>query len=175
MIFAKNLIIVVAATIYMGGNFNTYAKSKSQIKPVEPDHKIKYERVDREKNLEEFFRKYNSPLVENVDTFIEVADEYGMDYRLLPAISCIESSCGKALIKKYNNPFGWGVYGDQHLGFKDFDEAIETVGKGIHEGYIMRGANTVEKIAPIYTPPNSLKWASSVNGFMRQINRMGEA
>ena len=135
----------------------------------ELDHKIEFEKVEREEKLKRFLEKYNSPLVENADTFVEVADEYGMDYRMLPAIACLESGCGKALIEGSYNPFGWGVYGDNYIAFDDYDHAIQEVGKGLYEGYILKGADTVEKIAPIYNPPHYMKWQGDIRFFMDKI------
>jgi hypothetical protein len=119
--------------------------------------------------LEAFFEKQKSPLLENAETFVEVAEKYDLDYRLLPAIACMESSCGKRLIQGSYNPFGWGVHGNSAIYFKSFDEAIETVGKGIHEKYVSRGLDTPEKMAPVYTPPNSVNWKNGVNFFIGKI------
>ena len=127
-------------------------------------------KIDRKKALTEFFELYNSPLKGNVDTFIEIADKYEIDYRLIPAISCMESTCGKFLIEGSYNPFGWGIYGDNAIYFKNYDEAITTVGEGLNKGYFAKGLDTVDKIAPVYTPPNSYNWKNGVNFFIKRIS-----
>lgn len=127
-------------------------------------------KIDRKQTLTEFFELYNSPLKDNVDTFIEVADKYEIDYRLIPAISCMESTCGKFLIEGSYNPFGWGIYGNNAIYFKNYDEAIKTVGEGLNKGYFAKGLNTVDKIAPVYTPPNSYNWKNGVNFFIKRIS-----
>jgi len=132
----------------------------------------KLDKVDKSLVLAKFFKKFKSPLIGNVDKFIEVADKYNMDYRLLPAISCIESTCGKFLIPGSFNPFGWGIYGSQHIDFLSYDDAIETVGAGLFKSYISRGYDTVEKIAPIYTPPRWQHWMGSVNFFMNEMDKI---
>lgn len=104
----------------------------------------------------------NAPLAGYADKFVEVANKYNLDYRLLPAISVMESSGGKVLFRPYN-AWGWGK-----KGFSSFEEGIETVGKGL-SGYYARGKDTVEKIAPTYCPPNSTNWARNVNQFMNEI------
>jgi hypothetical protein len=124
---------------------------------------------DKVNALKEFFEKQNSPLLENAKTFVDVAEKYNLDYRLLPAIACMESSCGKRLIPGSYNPFGWGIYGNNAIHFKSFDDAIETVGKGIHEKYVSRGLETPEEMAPVYTPPNPVKWKNGVNFFIGKI------
>jgi hypothetical protein len=131
---------------------------------------INAEKINRHRILTEFFKKYKSPLIEHVDTFVAVADKYNMDYRLLPAISCTESTCGKFLIPGSYNPFGWGIYGKNAIHFKDYDEAIETVAAGIHKGYISKGLHTVEQIERIYTPPSKGSWRKATKFFMNQMD-----
>jgi len=175
MYVSKNLITIFFVALSIGGVDLELAYSssnqKESRKQIETDHTISYKKIDREKQLKEFLEDYNSPLANNADKFVEVADKYDMDYRLLPAISCLESSCGKFLIPNTYNPFGWGIYGDNYIAFTDYDEAIETVGKGLHEGYIQKGAKTIEQIAPIYNPPNPSKWGHSVRFFMNRIDQ----
>lgn len=127
---------------------------------------ISYKKVDREATLKGFFKKYNSPLVDHVDTFIRVADQYNLDYRLMPAISCMESTCARFLIPGTHNPFGWG---GGLIKFDTYDEAIERVAKGLDEIYLSRGLDTPEKMAPVYTPPNHKNWLKGVRFFMDQI------
>ena len=118
--------------------------------------------------IEQFFRvnRGNAPLADHAKTFVEVANKYGLDYRLLPAIATLESSGGKNNFRAYN-AWGWGK-----KGFSSFDEGIEVVGRGLKNGYIDKGADTVEKIAPVYCPPNASNWARNVNQFMSEIETM---
>lgn len=57
--------------------------------------------------LGNYFSKHNCPLLPYVDDFIAAADKSGIDWRLLPAISIHESTCGKRYPRNTNNPFGW--------------------------------------------------------------------
>lgn len=139
---------------------------------IQPDFEIESVKVDRVSKLKNFLKEYNSPLVDNTETFIQVADKFNLDYRLLPAISCMESGCGKHMIEGSYNPFGWGIYGDTYISFNSFDEAIQTVGEGIYSNYVLKGANDVYEIAPIYTPPNHVNWLNGVTYFMNQIDEM---
>jgi len=139
------------------------------------DAEIKKSREERIEALEKFFTELKSPLKANSETFVDVADKYGMDYRLLPAISCMESTCGRFLIEGSYNPFGWGIYGRNAIYFKSYDEAIETVAKGIRDSYISKGLNTPEKIAPVYTPPNFVNWRNGVNYFISRIDSCKDA
>lgn len=134
------------------------------------DAQIKKSREERIEALEKFFTELKSPLKASSETFVDVADKYNLDYRLLPAISCMESTCGKFLIEGSYNPFGWGIYGRNAVYFKSYDEAIETVARGIKDNYLSRGLNTPEKIAPVYTPPNYVNWRNGVNYFISRID-----
>ena len=62
------------------------------------------ERTDpRLQTLKEFFT--DCPAAEFAHVFLDAADEYNLDWRLLPSISFVESTGGKAA--KNNNLFGW--------------------------------------------------------------------
>jgi len=86
----------------------------------------------------------------------------------------MESSCGKYLIEGSYNPFGWGIYGTNAIYFEDYDEAIETVGKGLKDNYLSRGFDTPQKIAPVYTPPNHVNWLNGVTYFMNSIENISD-
>lgn len=122
--------------------------------------------------LDKFFETYNSPLQGHAQTFVNTAEKYGIDYKLLPAISCVESTCGKFIIPESYNPFGWGIHGSQYIAFNDFDEAIEKVGEGLDKIYFSKGLDTIPEIAPVYTPPNSNHWMGSVNYFIYEMEEI---
>jgi len=168
-----NLIAFFIAT-FITVAFSIGIEREVQAQP-EPFFYIESKKIDRVEVLENFFEKYNSPLKENSETFVSIADEYNIDYRLLPSISCMESTCGKQLIPGTYNPFGWGIYGNQYIGFGSYDEAISVVGKGLAENYIAKGFETPWEIGPIYAPPNYANWASGVTFFYNQIDEVSRA
>jgi hypothetical protein len=49
----------------------------------------------RVENLRNFFDKYNSPLAKYSEEFVTYADKNNLDYRLIPAITGVESTFGK--------------------------------------------------------------------------------
>jgi hypothetical protein len=59
----------------------------------------------RLQSLRKFFADSGCPALEYAPAFLEAADDYGLDWRLLPGISFIESTGGKAAWR--NNFFGW--------------------------------------------------------------------
>ena len=103
-------------------------------------------------------------LLDETDAFIKACTQYDLDCYLLPAISGIESSFGLYLRPGTFNPFGWGR-GD--ISFTSYSDAIMTVGKGLRENYINKGATTVEQIGRIYCEGNT--WAGKVTYFMKQL------
>jgi len=133
-------------------------------------HSFESTKVNRVEVLQKFFEEYDSPLAESADTFVAVADKYDMDYRLLPAISCLESGCGKVLIPETYNAWGWGIYGNQYISFESWDNGIEEVGRGIYKGYVLKGLDTPAKMAPVYTPPRPQHWLNGVSHFMSQMD-----
>lgn len=167
----KNIVLQVnIAPIVVSYIISTTINFASTDVVAESKAVVDMERDAKVVKLENFFDKYNSPLKPYSEDFVETAEKYNMDYKLLPAIACMESSCGKNLIQESYNPFGWGIYGNQAIYFRDYSEAIETVGKGISENYIARGYDTPEEIAPIYTPPNHVNWLSGVRYFINEID-----
>ena len=52
-------------------------------------------------NLKFFFRKYNSVLYDNAETFVKYADQNQFDYRLLPAIAMQESNLCKICLRRF--------------------------------------------------------------------------
>src|SRR3990167_1051654 len=176
MLNVKYLYIsIIMSVALLAGSFFVWVEA--DVYKQEPKHEktlassiilenIEYEKVDRVKSLEKFFETYNSPLINHAGTFIEVADKYGFDYKLLPSIACLESTCARFLIPETYNPFGWGA---GKIYFKSYDEAIELVGKGLKDIYLSRGLDNAEKIAPVYNPPSPYTWTRGVNFFINKI------
>lgn len=126
----------------------------------------------RAKIIENFFRKFNSPLADHSQAFVAVADKYSLDYKLLPAIAMQESKGGQKVIKDSYNPFGYGIYGNFVIKFSDWQEAIERVGKALREEYINEGLESPSEIMTKYTPPSLATggtWAKGISHFMEQL------
>ncbi len=110
------------------------------------------------------FKKYNSPMVGEADSFLAACKKYQIDCYLLPSIAGLESTFGQFIYPDSYNPFGWG---GGYIKFNDWSSAIDTVASGIKENYIDKGAKTVWEIGPIYS--TSPTWASRVNWFESQF------
>lgn len=123
----------------------------------------------RSANLKAFFRKYNSDLYNYADKIIEEADKYQFDYRLLPAIAMQESNLCRVIPDNSYNCWGWGIYGTTVTRFDSYNDAIETVSKGIKEHYIDEGLVTASAIMKKYTPPSTGSWQNGVNTFLKAL------
>ncbi|MDY0097369.1 MAG: hypothetical protein RBS01_03410 [Candidatus Dojkabacteria bacterium] len=126
---------------------------------ISPEDALKAKKIE---NIRKYLSKRGAPLAANAKDFVEAADMYGIDYRLVAAISIIESSGGLHNFKPYN-AWGWGSYS-----FKNFKEGIYTVSKGLG-GYYSRGLDTPKEISVYYCPPSASAWASKVTYVMNLI------
>jgi len=156
-------------SIPVAQNFKLYAALPDNTQIVTDSIEIKDARA---KIVEDFFLSYKSQLADYSNYFIQVADKYNLDYRLLPAISMQESNGGRRMIKDSYNPFGFGIYGSKALKFESFEEAIEKVGYSLREDYLNQGLETTEEIMTKYTPPSLEKggaWAKGVNTFISEM------
>jgi len=120
----------------------------------------------RVEKLTKFLEFYHSPLAKFAINFVESADKYQIDWRLVPAITGVESTFGQHIPYNSYNAYGWnnGVYQ-----FESWEDSIDHVTKTLKEKYVDRGLDTPWKIAPVYAPPSST-WASKVVFFIEKLN-----
>ncbi|KKQ43040.1 MAG: hypothetical protein US60_C0008G0007 [Microgenomates group bacterium GW2011_GWC1_37_8] len=121
---------------------------------------------NRVSKLSDFFENYKSPLAPFSDEFIYWADYYNLDWRLIPAISGVESTFGKNIPKSSFNAYGWA---NGNYKFTSWENSIEIVAKTLREKYYNQGANNIDRIAKRYAPP-SHTWAWKVKFFMEKID-----
>lgn len=118
--------------------------------------------------LEKFLQTYDSPLAPFARDFVESADRYNLDWRLVASIAGIESTFGKHIPYNSKNAWGWGVYGDNVIRFNSWSEGIETISKGLRVRYLKeRQESDPYFIGPTYAA--SPTWALRVSFFMNKI------
>lgn len=122
--------------------------------------------------LKDYLAQYNSPLQYHAQDFIDAADTYQLDYKLVPAIAGVESTFGKAIPGGYNG-WGWGVYGDQALYFNSWRDGIFTVSKGLKENYVNKGLTDPYSMNRIYAASPS--WGANVSYFQKDIAKFAQA
>ena len=103
---------------------------------------------DRAQRIDEYYSKRNMQLAGYGEKLVAEADEHGIDWRLVAAISVKESSGGIHMCE--NNPFGWGSC---KIEFENLNKSIETVSKALGEGKPYIGKTTQEKLK-VYNPPS---------------------
>jgi hypothetical protein len=112
-------------------------------------------------SLERFFRRASCPAVKYARAFVEAADRYDLDWRLLPSISYVESSGGKSAPN--NNLFGWDSGRAQ---FASPAASIHEVGYRLSHSALYRDKNTDGILA---TYNSSADYAAKVKFVMRSI------
>jgi Mannosyl-glycoprotein endo-beta-N-acetylglucosaminidase len=121
-----------------------------------------YQQDPRLKRLEKFFQSAGCPAQKYSDTFLEAADAYGLDWRLLPSISFIESTGGKAA--RNNNLFGWD---SGRAEFASPAAGIHTVGYRLSHSSLYRHKD-LDGILATYNP--DAEYAAKVKAVMRRIS-----
>ena len=119
-----------------------------------------------------FLERHHSPLEPSDhfgQVFVTLADEYGFDFRLLPAIAMQESNlCNKIPAGSYNC-LGFGIHERGTLAFESFDANFERAARELKKFYIDIGLTTPELIMTKYTPGSNGSWAESVKQWMSEM------
>lgn len=118
--------------------------------------------------LRKFLGSHKSPLTPYSITFVKMADYYGLDWRMVPAISGVESTFGKRIPPGSYNAYGWA---NGKAGFVSWPHSIVTVTGTLKKNYIDRGAVSIQRISRIYAPP-STTWGKNVTFFVKKISPM---
>lgn len=111
--------------------------------------------------LEEFFERYRCPGPQNVEAYLRAADYYELDYRLLPALSVRETTCG--LLETQNNRWG---YRAGRKRFPSVVAGIYYVARQLAEGPAYRGKTLAGKLHAYNPRPG---YPSEVERIIRQI------
>jgi hypothetical protein len=139
---SKNLLILAAI---LAAPLTLQLEHIARARPAEPQN-ISAIQDPRTVRLHRFLAKLHCPIKDLAEEFVNAADDNDLDWRLLPSISIIESSGGKAY--KNNNVFGWA----------NGDQVFPTIGAGLHrvafalgKSFIYRNRTTEEKLR-LYNP-----------------------
>ncbi|MFZ0934734.1 MAG: hypothetical protein WB579_24370 [Bryobacteraceae bacterium] len=108
-----------------------------------------------------FFEKGGCPAREYAQAFLDAADGYRLDWRLLPSISFVESTGGKAAPN--NNIFGWD---NGRSSFSSPTAAIWGVAYQLGQSKLYRDRN-LNQVLALYNPDPG--YAAKVKSVMRQI------
>lgn len=120
----------------------------------------------------DFLDRHDSPLTPSDhygEVFVSIADKYGFDFRLLPAIAMQESNLCKRIPEGSYNCLGFGIHERGTLEFPDFESNFDRAGRELKAYYIDEGRTTPETIMKKYTPSSDGSWAESVNQWMAEM------
>ncbi|MBP7859808.1 hypothetical protein KA001_02535 [Patescibacteria group bacterium] len=156
--------------------YNVFTSKVDDSLTYKVDLNIEDSRADKIKKVLE---KHDSPIAHLSDFFVEMADKYSIDWRLVPAIGFCEGSAGKRIPEGSFNTWGWAASekdledksGAYNLG--SWEKAIETVTKGLKKGYIDKGLITPNDIMYKYAPQSPAKggpWAKCVEQYIKKID-----
>lgn len=135
--------------------------------PQQPHQQSVHKDDPRLPLLQAFFRDANSPLHALAVDFLEAADHNGLDWRLLPSISMVETGCGRTAVGK--NLFGWDSGRKQFASFRD---AIQWVASRLGNSKLYRGKDLVQILATYNARP---KYAGLVRSVMKQLGPSAQA
>ena len=124
--------------------------------------------------LKKYLEYRGSPMAPYAEIFVKEADKNGLDWRILVAISGVESNFG--LITPYNSYNAWGWRGGPHGSFSVFQDwrgAIVQMSKNFAQGY-GKDPNPYD-IESTYCPPcgeaGTHAWAAGVTRFKNEITK----
>ena len=111
--------------------------------------------------LKAFFDKYGCPAPYYTQEYLHAADTNNLDYRLLPAISIRESTCGRH--DQLNNRWGWG---SAKIGFNSVVDGIHFIARRLVSASVYRGRTTHAKLEAYNPRP---EYAVEVEHLMAEI------
>lgn len=160
------IVTLLSAIFFLRGTkiVHAYGETKNQNLLIEK--KVDY----RHGALQRFFNSYRSELSFYVDDFIESADEFGVDWKVLPIISMVESGGCRQYIRGTYNCFGWG---GGRIKFNGFEDAISTIIRTLSSGkaYLrFQKEGTLEAVAWGYNRSNWQEYTNKLGFFERKLN-----
>jgi hypothetical protein len=165
----KLLLLILFAAIILTPQ-QAYAQDKATVSSSDLQiPNVKQTGLDsRVKILTSYLNQYDSPLAPYAADFVAAADKYNLDWKLVAAISGVESTFGKEIPNDSYNAWGWGVYGDNVIYFKSWTDGIDTVSQGLRERYMNQwGGQDIYQIGAVYAA--SPAWAGHVELYLNKI------
>jgi hypothetical protein len=122
--------------------------------------------------VQNFLERHDSPLAQE-DNFgqvlVDLADQYNVDFRLLPSIAMQESNLCKVTPPGSYNCLGLGVHERGTWEFDSYKANFEAAAKILKKNYIDKGLTSPVEIMGKYTPKSNGSWAESVNQWMAEM------
>jgi hypothetical protein len=110
---------------------------------------IKAKKDERAARLRKFFESQGSPLAPYSEEFVKIADKYELDWKLLPAITGVESTFGLFVPGGSYNPYGWN---NGNFYFKGWVDSADYVANQIKNRWGYLGTITLLLPGPLKSP-----------------------
>jgi hypothetical protein len=151
--------LVTGSLVFLAG----VASAPLPVSPSQmPGHTTADYRQDpRLQTLRNFFDRCECPAASLSETFLEAADSYELDWRLLPSLSYVETTGGKSV--RNNNLFGWD---SGKAEFPSLKAGIHTVGYRLANSNLYRDKSLDELLA---TYNQDVDYGRKVKSVMRRI------
>lgn len=118
--------------------------------------------ASRALKLKSFFKAHQCPEPYHAEEYVRDADQFSIDYRLLPAVSVRESTCG--VYQRLNNFWGWD---SARTGFQSVTRGIHYILGELAWGRFYRGKSLDQKLH-VYNP--NPQYVREVRELMREID-----
>ena len=118
-----------------------------------------------------FLKKYDSPLQGSAVDFVEIADKYRVDWKVLVSITGVESTFGKNIAQDSFNPFGY-MCKNGVCYFNSFREAIEQTAKTISHDRAYSEYRRTRQVYDLAVPYNFVhptEWTQKIQFFIELI------
>lgn len=128
--------------------------------------------------LDKYLAQKGSPLAGYGNTLVRAGSHYGVDPRLIVAISGGETGFGTASgtgtdVSVGHNAWGWGP----HKQFSSWEEGINAIAGGLQSGYLSEGRNTIQSIGEKWAPigagndPTNLNsnWVNTIGRYYQEL------
>lgn len=169
MIIYKLLLISVFLFFLSNLPIEKVTNSEPKTLELRVDEVLPKQMDTRAKVLSAYFAKHSSPLEYHAQDFIDAADLYGVNWKLVPSIAGVESTFGKRIPGGYN-AYGWAIFNsDSRFGFKSWRDGIFIVTEGLKKNYIDKGLTEPLSMNKKYAASQS--WGVKVNFFMNDLEK----
>lgn len=89
------------------------------------ERKLRQDREEKIAKIRAYYARYDLPLQHEAEHFVDAAETYDIDWRLVAAIGFIESTGGKHACKTADySAFGWGSC---KINFDSYEESINVI------------------------------------------------
>jgi hypothetical protein len=150
--------------VIVAGLLSTTFATGTSTRAVRPERPVELKAPAKDPRvliLKKFFEEHDCPVANLAEDFVAAADRNGLDWRLLPSISFVESTGGKSF--RNNNIFGWD---NCDVLFPTVRHGIYRVAFHLAEGRYYKGKSLDQKVRTYNKYdfyPGRIKWV------MRQL------